>query len=168
MRRINPRTCYKNLFPSCGSLSRKLLVQFIYTISMLLQVFSLTYAHAMAYRGGSTPPPTKCRSFDKAEPNSQFCGKYIRNNLIRIWLSLICKLSGPLTSGLPPPHPRSLCPLSSNEFVETPQKKIPGYAIVLMQRLRCSKINATVKSNMRNLCNGISTATFWGKWNLLC
>ena len=36
------------------------------------------------------PPPTpKFRSFDKAEPNSQFCEKYIRNNLRRIRLSLI-------------------------------------------------------------------------------
>ena len=26
----------------------------------------------------------------------------------------------PLTRGLPPPDPRSLCPLSSTEFVETP------------------------------------------------
>jgi hypothetical protein len=38
--------------------------------------------------GGSTPPP-KFRSFDKVEPNSQFCGKYVRNNLTRIRLSLI-------------------------------------------------------------------------------
>jgi hypothetical protein len=38
--------------------------------------------------------PLKFRSFDKAEPNSLFCGKYIRNNLIRIWVSLICRLSG--------------------------------------------------------------------------
>jgi hypothetical protein len=45
--------------------------------------------------GGSTPPhPPKFRSFDKAEPNSLFHGKYIRNNLIRIRVSLICKLSG--------------------------------------------------------------------------
>jgi hypothetical protein len=43
--------------------------------------------------GGSNPPP-KFRSFDKAEPNSQFRGKYIRNNLIRIRVSLIYKLSG--------------------------------------------------------------------------
>ena len=27
----------------------------------------------------------------------------------------------PLTSGLLPPHPRSLCPLSSTEFVEPPR-----------------------------------------------
>jgi hypothetical protein len=44
-------------------------------------------------RGGSNPPPPKFRSFDKAEPNSQFRGKYIRNNLIRIRVSFICKLS---------------------------------------------------------------------------
>ena len=30
--------------------------------------------------------------------------------------------------GLPPPDPRSLCPLSSTEVVEPPQNKIPGYA----------------------------------------
>jgi hypothetical protein len=29
------------------------------------------------------PHPPKFQSFDKAKPNSQFCGKYIRNNLIR-------------------------------------------------------------------------------------
>jgi hypothetical protein len=43
--------------------------------------------------GGSNPPP-KFQSFDKAEPNSLFHGKYIHNNLIRIRVSLICKLNG--------------------------------------------------------------------------
>jgi hypothetical protein len=38
-------------------------------------------------------PPSKFRSFAKAEPNSQFRGIYIRNNLIRIGVSFICKLS---------------------------------------------------------------------------
>jgi hypothetical protein len=42
--------------------------------------------------GGSNPP--KFQSFDKVELNSQFYGKYIRNNLIRIRVSLICKLGG--------------------------------------------------------------------------
>jgi hypothetical protein len=42
--------------------------------------------------GFQTTP--KFRSFDKAEPNSQFRGKYIRDNLIKIRVSLICKLSG--------------------------------------------------------------------------
>jgi hypothetical protein len=44
--------------------------------------------------GGLTAPPPKFRSFDKAKPNPQFRAKYIRNNLIRIRGSLICKLSG--------------------------------------------------------------------------
>jgi hypothetical protein len=53
---------------------------------------------AVAYRrgggGGRSSNPTPIfRSFAKAEPNSQFHGIYIRNNLIRIWVSFICKLS---------------------------------------------------------------------------
>jgi hypothetical protein len=51
---------------------------------------------AVAYQGGfggSNLPPN-FRSFDKVEPNSPFRGKYIRNNLIRIRFSPICKLSG--------------------------------------------------------------------------
>ena len=45
---------------------------------------------AVAYRGGglNTPPP-KFRSFDKVQPNSQFRGKYIRNNLTRVRLSWV-------------------------------------------------------------------------------
>jgi hypothetical protein len=43
---------------------------------------------------GFKPPSPKFRSFDKAEPNSQFREKYIHNNLIKIRVSLICKLSG--------------------------------------------------------------------------
>jgi len=34
----------------------------------------------------------------------------------------------PLIWGLPPQDPRSLCLLSSTEFVEPSPKKIPGYA----------------------------------------
>jgi len=38
-------------------------------------------------------------------------------------------LQNPWLEGLPPPDPRSLCPLSSSEFVEPlPSNKIPGYA----------------------------------------
>jgi hypothetical protein len=40
--------------------------------------------------GGSNPPPRN----SEAEPNSEIRGKLIRNNLIRIQVSLICKLSG--------------------------------------------------------------------------
>ena len=43
------------------------------------------------------------------------------------------------TKGLPPPDPRSLCPLSSTEFVEPPpRKKIPGYATVLRYSKSCT------------------------------
>jgi hypothetical protein len=66
---------------------------------------------AVTYRGG-VQTPLKFRSFDKAGPNSQFRGKYIRNNLIRIRVSLICKLSGTPDQGLPPIELRSVCPLS--------------------------------------------------------
>jgi hypothetical protein len=44
--------------------------------------------------GGVFKPPMKFQSFDKAEPNSHFHGKYICNNLIRIRVSHNCKLSG--------------------------------------------------------------------------
>jgi hypothetical protein len=50
----------------------------------------------VAYRGGfggSTHPP-KLRSFAKTEPNSQFRGIYICNNVITTWVSFIYKLSG--------------------------------------------------------------------------
>jgi hypothetical protein len=45
--------------------------------------------------GGFKPPPPhpKFQSFEKAWPNSQFRGIYICNNLIRIRVSLIYKLS---------------------------------------------------------------------------
>jgi hypothetical protein len=39
--------------------------------------------------GFKHPLPPKLRSFARAEPNSLFRGIYIRNNLIRIWVSLI-------------------------------------------------------------------------------
>jgi hypothetical protein len=69
-------------------------------------------------------------SFDKAKPNSQFRGIYIRNNLIRkseYSFHSFANGGEPLTKGLPPPDIRSLCPLSSTKFVETLpplQKKI--------------------------------------------
>ena len=37
-------------------------------------------------------------------------------------------LQNPWLGGYRPPDPRSLCPLSSTEFVEPPLNKIPGYA----------------------------------------
>jgi len=41
----------------------------------------------------------------------------------------------PLPRGLPPPDPLSLCPLSSTEFVEPPEKS-PGYATDFRQSFR--------------------------------
>jgi hypothetical protein len=46
---------------------------------------------AVPGEGFQTP---KFQNFDKAKPNSQFHGKYIDNNVIRIRVSLIHKLSG--------------------------------------------------------------------------
>jgi hypothetical protein len=59
------------------------------------------------------PPSPKLRSFDKAEPNSQVRGKYIRNNLIRIRVSIIYQLSGTPDQGAAAPQIpvlSALCP----------------------------------------------------------
>jgi hypothetical protein len=49
----------------------------------------------VAYWGGeSYTHPSKFRSFDKVDTNSQFRGKYICDSLIRIQVSLVYKLSG--------------------------------------------------------------------------
>jgi hypothetical protein len=45
------------------------------------------------------------RSFDKAEPNSQFRGKCIRDSLIKIRVLLVCKLSGTPDQGATDPRP---------------------------------------------------------------
>jgi hypothetical protein len=83
--------------------------------------------------GSGVQTSLKFQSFDKAGPNSQFRGKYICNNLIRIWVSLFPNWAEPLTRGLLPPYPHSLYPLSSTEFVEPPTlNKIPGYASVAL------------------------------------
>jgi hypothetical protein len=66
------------------------------------------------------PPSLKFRSFDEAEPNFQFRRTYIHNNLIRIRVSPIFKYRGIPDWGATAPRPRSLCPLSSTEFVELP------------------------------------------------
>jgi hypothetical protein len=47
--------------------------------------FTETFRRSVAYRGegfGGFKPLPKFRSFDKAEPNSLFRGKYIRNCLV--------------------------------------------------------------------------------------
>jgi hypothetical protein len=79
------------------------------------------------------PLPTKFRSFDKAEPNSQFRGKYIHKNLIRIGVSLICKFP----RGLPPPDPVSTLPggLKLNCRTPPPHTKFIGYGAVSEYRV---------------------------------
>jgi hypothetical protein len=59
-----------------------------------LKLSILTSGVPRGFEGVQHPSP-KFRNFDKAEPNSQFRGKYIRYNLIRIRVSLICKLNKP-------------------------------------------------------------------------
>jgi hypothetical protein len=58
--------------------------------------------------GFKTSP--KFLSFDKAEPNSQFCGKYICNNLTTYRVHSFANWVEPLTRGLLPSDPHSLCP----------------------------------------------------------
>jgi len=48
------------------------------------------------------------------------------------FLYQITAATEPLTKGLPPPDPRSLCPLSSTEFVEPPPNKIPWHVTVII------------------------------------
>jgi hypothetical protein len=49
--------------------------------------------HSSGVPRGVQTHSRKFRRFEKAEPNCKLRGKYVRNNLIRIRVSLICKLS---------------------------------------------------------------------------
>jgi hypothetical protein len=104
--------------------------------------YSITLTAAVAYRGGGLGlfnPPPKFRSFDKAEPNSQFRGKYICNNLRHperlTKPNRIANWAEPPTRGLPPP--RSPFSLPSTECVETPPP--PTKKKSLGAPLSCSK-----------------------------
>jgi hypothetical protein len=94
--------------------------------------------YSVAYRGGggSTPPPPKFRSFDKAEPNSQFRGIYIHNNVIRIRISFICKSSETHDKGATAPRSPFSLPSVLNWICwpPPPSEKIPGYATDLTKR----------------------------------
>jgi hypothetical protein len=86
--------------------------------------------HQWRTEGGFSPPPPKFQNFDKAEPNSQFRGKYIRNNLIRIPVSLICKLNRTPDFGTTARRSPFSLPRVFNWICWTPPppKKNPGYA----------------------------------------
>jgi hypothetical protein len=75
------------------------------------------------FGGSNFPPPPKFRSFDKTESNSQFRGKYIRNNLITVRVLLICKLNG--TPEYETTAPRSLfsLPCPQLNVLNPPSKK---------------------------------------------
>jgi hypothetical protein len=89
-----------------------------------IQHYTLIYLYSSvplgAGVGGFNPLPTNSEVFIKlSRIPSSLKNTSATNNLIRIRVSLICKLSATLTRGLPPPDRPSLCPLSSNEFDET-------------------------------------------------
>jgi hypothetical protein len=103
-------TCFGSSLPSSRSfLDPSELLE----IQIQWVVYHIMCGYALAYPGGclgvQTPPPPKFRSFEKAWPISQFRGIYICNNLSRIWVSFICKLSGtPDWGATAPRYPFSL------------------------------------------------------------
>jgi hypothetical protein len=81
--------------------------------------------------GGSTPPsPLKSiESFDKAKLSSQFYGKYICNNLIRICVSFISKFrETPDLRATAPRYLFSRSTLFPELKVLNPPKNDPGFA----------------------------------------
>ena len=64
-------------------------VYYVHSRTSLDRILSQWRTGGVGVGWGGVQTPPKFRSFDKAEPNSQFRGKYIRNNLTRIRLSLI-------------------------------------------------------------------------------
>jgi hypothetical protein len=105
------------------------------------QLLHSTYSTKMVWcsgvpRGGFgclTPSPPEILKFWQSCANSQSCGKYIHNNLIRIQVSPICKLSRtPWLGGYRPQMPvlSALCPQLN--LLNPPPNKIPGYATSMM------------------------------------
>jgi hypothetical protein len=86
--------------------------------------------------------PVAYQSFDKAELNSQFLGIYDTSITTQSEYGFhsFSNRVEPLTRGLPPPDPRSLCSLSSAEFVEPPPKKLLGMPLTkAVERLNISQ-----------------------------
>jgi hypothetical protein len=82
---------------------------------------SLTIVSGVLKKGLGNLTPLKLRVFAKVKPNSQFCGIYIRKNLITYGFHSFANGVELLTRGLSNPDSHSLCPLTSTEFVD-PQK----------------------------------------------
>jgi len=60
-----------------------------------------------------------------------------------------------LIRGLPPPDPRSLCPLSSTEFVEPPRTKFLGTPLIIIIIIYYLVYGLNVgKRNAANLAKG--------------
>jgi hypothetical protein len=78
--------------------------------------------------GGVQTPPEIIPKFWQSRAEFPVPWKIDLKNLIGIRFHPFANWVEPLTRGLLPPDPCSLCPLSSTEFVELPQKKISGYA----------------------------------------
>jgi hypothetical protein len=93
-------------------------------------VMASDWNHWRTQRGGlgvQTPPPEIIPKFWQSQAEFPVPWKIDLKNLIRIRVSPRCKLGGTPDWGVTAPDPCSLCPLSSTEFVELPEKKI-GYA----------------------------------------
>jgi len=81
----------------------------------------------------------------------------------------------PLTRGLLPPDPHSLCPLSSTEFVDPPPEKTPGYATARYLRTYHIKTETVIencatgtkdvqfrsKGHDTSAVNGVATEKFY-------
>jgi hypothetical protein len=96
----------------------------------------VTHIKPVGHRGRIQTTPSEVPKFDNVDRNSHFLGKYIYKNNNNICF-IPFKLRGTADIGLPPSDPRSLCTLSSIEFVEinTPPKKI------MDPSLHCTKLN---------------------------
>jgi hypothetical protein len=82
-----------NIYTMCHT-SFDYLSNIIVSENCILRSFSSSGLNQWRTEGGFAPHSPKFLSFDKAEPNSQFRGKFDHNNLVKIQVSLICKLSG--------------------------------------------------------------------------
>jgi hypothetical protein len=109
--------------------------------------------------GGVLPPPWNSELLTKLSriPNS------VENTSVTTqWeygFHLFANWAKPLSRGLLPPDPRSLCPLSSTEFVKTPPPKtIPEYATGSKQAC----IERRVLTPVHILTHQLHTATLFG------